>query len=400
MNDNFSLDSLRNPIDATFELTVRCNLKCRMCMFRHCTSENNELISRELTAEEWIKIAEDAADMGTGSLLITGGEPMLRQDFPEIYRGIYKKGFIISLYTNATLVDDKIMDLLRECPPHKIGISIYGASSETYCKVCGNGDAFRKAIEGAKKLVTLPSVVDFRTTIIDDNYEDAYKIDELIKKEFGEKYAVTMTRMVLKAVRGGCAEVDKCRLSPEQNVLLSQKKAIEKLRELVGESFDIKNVRFRYEKKNTDCENSGKETVIISAPSETGKTTHAHFWRDYKNAIILNGDNACCYKENEWNAFSLPWSGTSGECVNRSVEVKALVILKQGAENSATRLEKLDAFSYAFPNVQYPSYDKSKTEKAVDLLEDFLKSIPVFLFECRNEKESADVLEKVLEENL
>ena len=140
------------------------------------------------------------------------------------------------------------------------------------------------------------------------------------------------------------------------------------------------------------------EGIIISAPSETGKTTHAHFWRDYKNAIVLNGDNACCYKENKWTAFSVPWSGTSGECVNRSVPVKALVILKQGKENSATRLKNLDAFSHAFANVQYPSYDKMKTEKAVDLLDDFLKNVPVFLLECRNEKEAADVLEKALEE--
>ena len=250
MRDGFNLDSLRNPIDATFELTVRCNLKCKMCMFRHCTSENPELISRELTAEEWIKLAEDAAKMGTGSLLITGGEPMLRQDFPEIYKGIYKQGFIISLYTNATLVDDKIMELLRECPPHKIGISIYGASGETYRKVCGNGDFFEKAVEGARKLITLPSVVDFRTTIIEDNHEDAYKIEELVKKEFGEKYSVTMTRMVLSAVRGGCADVSSCRLSPEENVLLSHHKAISKLREIIGEDFDIKNVRFRLAKKN------------------------------------------------------------------------------------------------------------------------------------------------------
>ena len=263
MRDEFTIDSLRNPIDATFELTVRCNMKCMMCMFRHCTSENAELISRELTAEEWIKIAEDAAGMGTGSVLITGGEPMLRQDFPEIYKGIYKQGFMISLYTNATLVDDRIMELLREYPPHKIGISIYGASSDTYEKVCGNGALFEKAIEGAKKLITLPSVVDFRTTIIEDNYEDAYKIDDLVKKEFGDKYTVTMTRMVLKAVRGGCADVDSCRLSPEKNVLLPQKRGIEKLRELIGESFDINNVRFRFEKKNTDCENSVSETASL-----------------------------------------------------------------------------------------------------------------------------------------
>lgn len=258
MRDAININSLRSPIDATFELTVRCNLKCRMCMFRQSGTE-----AKELTADEWIKIARAAAEMGTGSLLITGGEPMLRKDFPEIYRGIYKQGFIISLYTNATLVDDKIMELFRECPPHKIGISIYGASPETYKKVCGNGDFFEKAIEGAKKLVTLPSVVDFRTTIIEDNYEDAYKIDDLVKKEFGDKYSVTMTRMVLKSVRGGCADVESCRLSPEKNVLLPQKRAIEKLRKMIGDSFDINNVRFRYEKKNTDCENSGREKASL-----------------------------------------------------------------------------------------------------------------------------------------
>jgi len=146
-------------------------------------------------------------------------------------------------------------------------------------------------------------------------------------------------------------------------------------------------------------EHNGKG-IIISAPSETGKTTHAHFWRDNKNAIILNGDNACCYKNDKWNAFSLPWSGTSGECVNRSVPVKAIVILKQSTENSATKLEDFDTFSHALANVQYPLYDKKKAEKAIDLLGDFLKDIPVFLLECRNEKESADVLEKALEEIL
>ncbi len=258
MRNEFNLNSLRNPIDATFELTVRCNMHCKMCMFRQNGIEN-----KELTAEEWIKISEDAAEMGTGSLLITGGEPMLRQDFCEIYEGIYKNGFIITLYTNATLVDDRIMAVLKKYPPHKIGISIYGASPETYKKACGNDSFFEKAVEGAKKLITLPSVVEFRTTIIEDNYEDVDKIEELIKNEFGEKYQLVMTRMVLNAVRGGCADVSSCRLSPEKNVLLSHHKAISKLREIVGENFDIKNVRFRFEKKNTDCENYSQNNASL-----------------------------------------------------------------------------------------------------------------------------------------
>lgn len=144
-------------------------------------------------------------------------------------------------------------------------------------------------------------------------------------------------------------------------------------------------------------EHNGKG-IIISAPSETGKTTHARMWRDYKNSVIINGDNACCYKGDEWTAFSLPWSGTSGEQINRNIPVKALVILERGEKNTVTKLEKLDAFSSSLSNVQYPAWDKEKSEKAIDLLSDFLKEIPVFRLTCRPEKEAVDVLEKALEE--
>lgn len=144
-------------------------------------------------------------------------------------------------------------------------------------------------------------------------------------------------------------------------------------------------------------EHNGKG-IIISAPSETGKTTHARLWRDHKNALILNGDNACCYKSTEWTAFSLPWSGTSGESINRSVSVKALVILEQSNENTVTKLGNIDTFSATLPNIQYPHWDKEASEKAIDLLSDFIKDIPVFRLTCRPDKDAADVLEKALEE--
>ena len=245
----------RYPVNATFELTVRCNLQCKMCLFRHEESENAAIINNELTAEEWISLAKQAADMGTGGILLTGGEPMLRSDFCEIYENIYRFGFMISLYTNATVVTPKIMETLRKYPPHKIGISIYGASDDTYKKVCGNDGAFQKMLEGSKQLCSLPSVIDFRTTIIYDNLSDSRAIDKLVKEEFGENYSASQTRMVMKAVRGGCAEVEKCRLSPEDNVKLSLQRSIDILKERIGDGFNEKNIRIRQEnlKKNADC---------------------------------------------------------------------------------------------------------------------------------------------------
>ena len=188
----------RNPTDGTFELTIRCNLHCKMCLFRHDDSENPELMAKELTAEQWIDMARQVAEAGTLSLLITGGEPMLRPDFCEIWEGIYKQGFVITLYTNATLVTPKIMETLRKYPPHRIGVTIYGASPETYEKVTGSAAAFERAIEGIKQLQTLPSKMEYRMTVIKQNYDDVDAVEELLQREIDSSALLTTTRIVLK----------------------------------------------------------------------------------------------------------------------------------------------------------------------------------------------------------
>ena len=245
----------RNPTDGTFELTVRCNLHCKMCLFRHDDSENSEIIAKELTAEQWENIAKQVARVGTGSLLITGGEPMIRKDFCDIWERIYKQGFIITLYTNATLVTPDVMETLTKYPPHKIGVTLYGASEETYQAACGNRAAFYHALNGIHKLLELPSLIEFRTTIIKDNYHDVDAIEELIQKEFGKKYALTQTRIVMKAVRGGCADVASCRLEPEDNIRLAFRRGINQIREKVGDTYDEKKLHVERkeskEKKDT-----------------------------------------------------------------------------------------------------------------------------------------------------
>lgn len=236
---------VRCPKDGTFELTVRCNLHCKMCLFRHDDSENNEITKKELTAEQWISMARQAAEAGTGSLLITGGEPLLRTDFCKIWEKIYRFGFLITLYTNATLVTPKVMETLRKYPPHKIGITLYGAGEETYEAVCGNGKAFIQTMKGIRLLLTLPSMIEFRTTIIRDNYHDVETIEKLIHREFGEEYCLIQTRMVTKAVRGACADVEACRLTPEDNVKLAFRRGIASIRCCTGDKYDERNLVLR-----------------------------------------------------------------------------------------------------------------------------------------------------------
>ena len=59
-----TLDTMpeRHPVNATLELTLRCNLKCKMCMFRHSDRENAHLAARELTAAQWADMAQQLWD--------------------------------------------------------------------------------------------------------------------------------------------------------------------------------------------------------------------------------------------------------------------------------------------------------------------------------------------------
>lgn len=139
--------------------------------------------------------------------------------------------------------------------------------------------------------------------------------------------------------------------------------------------------------------------IIISAPSGTGKTTHARLWRDCRNAWIINGDRATCYEENgQWIGCGLPWSGTSGEQINRKVPLKALIVLERGETNAVTGLTGLDAFGAIFPHMQYPSWNAELTGKAMDLADSFLKKVPVLRLSCRPDPDSVEVLEKAIKE--
>jgi len=216
----------RFPANGTFELTARCNLKCKMCLIRIDNKRMAELGGRERTADEWIRMAREVCDAGTIGLLLTGGEPMLRPDFIEIYEAIAQMGFIITLYTNATLITPEIMEVLRKFPPHKIGITAYGASSETYEKVTGDAKAYHRMIEGVELLRQLPSKIIIRTTLIKDNLDDLDNITQWAFK-MGKDIEFNVSRVVIKPVRGGIAHVEDCRLTPEQNVAMLVKRKMD-----------------------------------------------------------------------------------------------------------------------------------------------------------------------------
>ena len=127
------------PIAGNFELTARCNFNCPMC-YVHLT-QNDGLAEKELTAEQWIDIAQQARDQGMIFVLLTGGEPFIRKDFFEIYDAIKAMGLLVSINTNGSMLQGEIRRRLLENPPHRINISLYGGNPQTYRDMCGQ-DAF------------------------------------------------------------------------------------------------------------------------------------------------------------------------------------------------------------------------------------------------------------------
>ena len=124
------------PIAGNFELTARCNFNCPMC-YVHMTQEQVEANGKELSARQWLDIARAARDQGMVFVLLTGGEPLVRKDFFEIYKGMKELGLLISINSNGSMLQGEILEEFLKDPPFRFNISLYGGSNETYQSMCG-----------------------------------------------------------------------------------------------------------------------------------------------------------------------------------------------------------------------------------------------------------------------
>ena len=136
--------SIRLPLSGTFELSPICNFTCKMCYVRKTSEEVLQHDRTMLTCEQWIQIAEDAKRMGMLYLLLTGGEPFLWPDFWRLYEHLSQMGFVLSINTNGSMINEEIVEKLKKDVPSRINITLYGASDETYERLCGIKGAFKK----------------------------------------------------------------------------------------------------------------------------------------------------------------------------------------------------------------------------------------------------------------
>lgn len=162
------------PIGGNFELTARCNFRCPMC-YVHLDADDIAARGKELTADQWIDLARQARDEGLMFALLTGGEPLVRRDFFDIYSAMKDMGLMVSINSNGSMLSGEALERLLENPPFRVNVSLYGGSRETYASMCGNG-AFDQVVQNIRALKQGGVDIRLNVSITPYNQHDLEKI--------------------------------------------------------------------------------------------------------------------------------------------------------------------------------------------------------------------------------
>lgn len=168
-------------ISFELELTARCNLKCRHC-FLNVPMDDLNAKRKELTLAELKEISKQIISNGALWCLITGGEPLLRKDFAEIYIFLKKAGFLVSVFTNATLINLEHIKLFKMYPPRDIEVTVYGVTKKTYERVTQRKGSFRAFMRGLNLLLDNGIKVRLKSTVTRSNFKEFQKIRRFCQK--------------------------------------------------------------------------------------------------------------------------------------------------------------------------------------------------------------------------
>ena len=165
----------------TFELTPVCNMDCKMCYVR-LSRQEQQAKAPLADAARWLKLAREAKDAGMLYLLLTGGEPFLHPQIRQIMEGLHQMGLLISVNSNGTMIDKDTVSWLKACPPTRINISLYGASDETYARLCGNPKGFTQTLNAVRLLKEAGISVKLNCSLTPYNAKDLPAMVEIAKQ--------------------------------------------------------------------------------------------------------------------------------------------------------------------------------------------------------------------------
>ncbi len=206
------------------ELTERCNNDCVHCLINR-PEHDAEALAAELTTAEIKDILKQAAALGCFKVRFTGGEPLLRPDFAEIYLYAKRLGLKVLLFTNATLIDNELIQLLKKYPPgEKVEVTVYGMTKESYESVSRAPGSFDAAFRGTDLLLknNIPFVV--KSAFLPQNQQDVETFESWAKTipwmDKPPRYAMFLDLRSRHDSESRNARIQKLRVSPQEGLKL------------------------------------------------------------------------------------------------------------------------------------------------------------------------------------
>jgi radical SAM protein with 4Fe4S-binding SPASM domain len=208
-----ALSGGRAPSSATVEVTRRCPLSCAHC-YNNLPMGDAGARRSELSYEEHCRLLDEMAEAGCLWLLFTGGEIFARRDFLDIYTHAKRRGFLITLFTNGTLVTPRIADYLAEWRPFAVEITLYGHTRETYERLTGVRGSFDRCRRGIELLLERKLPLALKTVAVTVNRHEVAAM-----RRYAESLGVNFKYDSLMSPRIDCSQSPLAvRLTPEEVV--------------------------------------------------------------------------------------------------------------------------------------------------------------------------------------
>lgn len=210
----------RAPVSFDLEITARCNNNCRHC-YINLPAGDREAKAKELSLAEIAGIADDAVSMGAVWCLITGGEPLLREDFEEIYLALKKRGLLVTVFTDGCLIAPRHVDLFKQYPPRDIEISVYGVTQETYERVSRRRGTFTAFMRGLNLLFDAGVPVRLKAMAIQSNVDELPAISQFCREHTSDYFRFdAMLHLRYDGNESRNAEIRSERLAPKQVIAI------------------------------------------------------------------------------------------------------------------------------------------------------------------------------------
>ncbi len=165
MSAEMAKNGLRAPVNLTWEITLKCNLRCV-----HCLSDSGNAGADELNTSECKKLIDDLTALKVFQTNIGGGEPFIREDFIELLDYSHNKGLVTCVSTNGTLIDNSIAKKLSKMNMLYLQVSLDGVDEETNDSIRGKG-TYRKVLNAIDAFTSNNVSFSINTVLTRTNFD-------------------------------------------------------------------------------------------------------------------------------------------------------------------------------------------------------------------------------------